>query len=208
MKKLMLYFIILVSVTSLSAENVKALMILPDNYGANFYCYLELCRNLGWDITTASVNQVVTPCPSYAAPLGCGNITVDSLICEISDVTIYDCIMIHSSTSFSGNPYYEFLNDVDTMLLLGLADAADIVIWTSCAGVRLLGVAGIAQGVSMQCPAGYQNELTAAGANIVGEKIPPVIDGNIITTMRGQFYTQQNVYAILTALKNLQEVEE
>jgi hypothetical protein len=73
LKKLLFYLIILGSVTLLSGENEKALMILPDNYGANYYCYLEFCQKLGWDITTAAITPVVTPCPSYAAPLGCGD---------------------------------------------------------------------------------------------------------------------------------------
>lgn len=192
----------------LSAANVQALFILPDNYGANYYCYRETCSRLGWEITTAAVSEVVTPCPNYAGLLGCGNVNVDVLISEIGDPGEYDCIMLMASTSASGNPCYELLNDVDTLVLLGLANEADIVIWAGCSAIRVLAAAALVNGKNVQCPASYNAELTAAGANIVGTKIPPVIDGNIITTMRGQYYTTQNVFAILEAMTAISGEEE
>jgi DJ-1/PfpI family len=191
----------------LSAANVQALIIIPNNYGANYYCYLEACSKMGWQITTAAVNEVVTPCPDYAGPLGCGNVTVDALISEINDPGEYDCIMLMSSTSVSGNPCYELLNDVDTLVLLGLGDAENVVIWAGCSAIRVLAAVSLVNGVNVQCPTSYNAELTAAGANIVGSKIPPVIDGNIVTTMRGQYYTSQNIFAILTAMSTIDNEE-
>ncbi|MCF7913112.1 MAG: DJ-1/PfpI family protein [Candidatus Cloacimonetes bacterium] len=205
--KIYLLLLILGFTVILSAANVQALFIIPDNYGANYYCYLETCSKMGWQITTAAVSEVVTPCPNYAGLLGCGNVTVDALISEINDPGEYDCIMLMSSTSVSGNPCYDLLNDVDTLVLLGLADAEDVVIWAGCSAIRVLASAGLVNGVNVQCPTSYNGELTAAGANIVGSKIPPVIDGNIVTTMRGQYYTSQNIFAILTAMSALNNEE-
>jgi hypothetical protein len=47
----------------------------------------------------------------------------------------------------------------------------------------------------------YQNEYTAAGATYLGDDHPPVIDGNIITCVRDQYYHVKNSEAIIIALQ-------
>ena len=188
---------------SLKAENIKALVIVPNNYGANFQCFYEMYEQLGWDIATASVTQVVQPCPVYASILGCPPLTVDLLIPDIANVTEYDCVMIMSSTQHAGNPCIELINSQETLDLLSTAVNQGLIVWATCSGIRVLAAADVLQGINIQGPSSYNGEFIAAEANIVGTKIPPVIDGNIITTMRGQYYMVQNVYAIITAMQNM-----
>ena len=203
MKKLIIPLLIFVCCLKLAAQDVKVLVIMPQNYGANYQCYYEMYEQLGWDVTTTAVNQTVQPCSGYAALLGCPAVTVDVLIEDISDVTFYDCVMLMSSSSFVGNPCIELINNQAALDLIVAANDAGLILWTSCSSIRVLAAADVLQDVNVQGPSSYQTEIVNAGANYVGQKIPPVIDGNIISTMRGQYYAMQNIYAILTAITAL-----
>ncbi|MCD4818707.1 MAG: DJ-1/PfpI family protein [Candidatus Cloacimonetes bacterium] len=200
MRKSIIFLLLLLIFIWLSAENFKVLVIIPNYYGANYQCLYEMFEQLGWDITTASVTHIVQPCPVYASVLGCPPLAVDLLIPNITNVTEFDCVMIMSSTQYAGNPCIELMNNQETLDLLSTAVNEGLIVWATCSGIRVLAAADILQGINIQGPSSYNNEFIAAGANIVGTKIPPVIDGNIITTMRGQYYMVQNAYAILSAL--------
>ncbi|RLC52092.1 MAG: hypothetical protein DRI23_03655 [Candidatus Cloacimonadota bacterium] len=204
MKKLIIPLLILMCYLGLAAQDVKALVVMPNNYGANYQCYYEMFEQLGWDVTTTAVNATVQPCSGYAAPLGCPPVTVDILIQDITDVSLYDCVMLMSSSSYVGNPCIELINSQAALDLVVAADNADLILFTSCSSIRVLAAADVLQGVNVQCPSTWQTEIVDAGANCIGQKIPPVIDGNIVSTMRGQYYAMQNIYAVLTAITALE----
>ena len=126
------------------------------------------------------------------------------LISNITDVSVYDCVMLMSSSSFVGNPCIELINSQAALDLVVAANNAGLILWTSCSSIRVLAAADLLQGVTVQCPSTWQTEIGNAGAVCIGEKIPPIIDSNIISTMRGQYYAMQNMYAILTAITNLE----
>jgi len=96
------------------------------------------------------------------------------------------------------------MNDTHLISLLQNAEEQGKILWAACSGVRVLAAANLVNGVTIQGPdeAQYAAEFQAAGANFIGKNKPPVIDGNIVTVTRGQFYMMQNVYAILTAMEN------
>jgi len=204
MKKLIIPLLILMCSLGLAAQDMKVLVVMPNNYGANYQCYYEMFEQLGWDITTTAVNPIVQPCGAYAAQLGCPPVAVDILISNITDITIFDCVMLMSSSSFVGNPCIELINSQAALDLVVAANNADLILFTSCSSIRILAAADVLQGVNVQGPSSYQTEIVNAGANYIGQKIPPVIDGNVVSTMRGQYYAMQNIYAILTAITALE----
>ena len=90
------------------------------------------------------------------------------------------------------------------MNLLQAANAQGKIIWATCGGPLVLAAAGIIDGIRIQGQPGNNNEFLeiyeAVGAIYVGALLPPVIDGNIITTSRGQFLWETNNEAIITAM--------
>ena len=60
-----------------------------------------------------------------------------------------------------------------------------------CGGTRVLAAAGILDGVTVTGHLLYKQEVIDAGAIWAGDVVPPVVDGNILTTRRGQYYRTQ-----------------
>jgi len=204
---ILLLFLFLFLTNETNAQQVKALHILSQYYGLNYYLDMEMFESFGWEVTLAGVTPTVAPCP-WAT--GHPARTVDVLISEITDVTQYDCIIIASQNWRYNNQtaYSDLLDNQDALDLISAANDSGLVIWATCAGARVLAAANVINGVKVQGQAGtgnlYVNEITAAGGIYMGSQLPPVIDGNIVTTTRGQYYMIQNCEAIMTALENTQ----
>ena len=194
-----------------SAQQPKVLHIIPRYYGLNYYLNMEMFESFGWDVTLAGVTPTVPPCP-YAS--GHTSRSMDTLISQITDVSQFDVIVIASQSWISNPPnaYSDLLNSQAALDLIFAANDSGLVIWATCAGVRVLAAADIINGVNVQGRAGpgniYANEIIAAGGIYQGSQIPPVIDGNIVTTTRGQYYMIQNCEAIMTALENTQTLRD
>lgn len=193
------------------AQQTKVLVILPRYFGLNHYLNMEMFESFGWEVTLTAVTQTVLPCP-YSVGVGNTSKNVDILISEINDITQYDCVTI-APMSWQYDPpnaCIDLLNNQVALDLISTANDSGLVIWATCAGVRVLAAADIINGINIQGQPGpgniYLNEYLAAGANYLGSKLPPVIDGNIVTTTRGQYYMIQNNEAIMTALENIQEL--
>ena len=197
MKRLKILSVILLISTCLLSDNIKVLNIIPNNYGANHYFSLEMYEEFGWEITTTAVTPSVNPCFWGEA------ITVDILVSDITDITEYDIISISQSRWYN-NPataYSDLVNSPEVMTLLQSASESGLIIAATCAGVRVLAAANILDGVQITGQPYYQSEYDAAGALYVGSQIPPVISGNIVTSMRGQYYMKENPEAIRKALE-------
>jgi putative intracellular protease/amidase len=198
MKKIMLLLIIMLSLC-IHADNVNVLFVIPNQYGANTFLYLEKLNEMGWEITTTAVSASVSPC------FWGTTVSPDSLISDIVDVTTYDCVII-APMKWSSNPanaFADLINSPEMMDLLVAANDANLVLFASCAGPRVFAAAGILNGVNVAAQSYYQTELIGAGAIFVGAQIPAVIDGNIVTGTRGQYYWQQNIEAVKTAFENI-----
>ena len=183
---------------SLGAQNIKTLLILPDNYGANNFLMLEKFEEFGWDVTITGIYPTVSPC--YWGT----HIAVDTIISEIEDINYYDCLVIGTSRWWANpqNAYSDLLNSPETLEMISSANDTGIIIYASCAGVRVLAAANVINGVNVTGTPYYLSEYLNAGANHVGVNMPPVIDENIVTAMRSQYYFNQNVEAIKTAFEN------
>jgi putative intracellular protease/amidase len=190
-------------------EDVKVLVLMSHAYGTNTHLYFDNFEQYGWDITTAALTQTVQPC-NFGSSSGCLPITVDLLISEVSDISEYDVLVIAPATWDQSNvdPYIDLIENQDAINLVVSAVNENLIIYTHCAGARVLAAANVINGVNIQAKPGdngvFLTEYNAAGANYLGDQIPPVIDGIFVTTSRGLYFHYQNCQAIATALENNQ----
>ncbi len=198
-------------------RGVRALLILPDKYGANYFLNKDDLELLGWDITLAGLESIASPCTSFAAPHGCRGVRMDILISEIDDVSEYDVLAIMPSDRAvsSHEPYNDLLQSQETLDLITAAVEEGLVVQATCAGTRVLAAADVVDGKTVTGRSSVKGECEAAGATFIGQLPPPVIDENLVTTVRGLYYHVQNNQALATALENIpieyaieEEVEE
>jgi DJ-1/PfpI family protein len=192
---------LLIPCHSVLSDNVDVLVILPNFFGANYYLAQDDFEQFGWTITFAGVTPIVNPCTSYAEPLGCLPITVDVLISEIEDITVYDSVVVMSGSHYVGNPCGDLIADQGTLDLLAEAAESDVIMLAYCTGVRVFAAAGIINGKNVTGNDNYKDEYEAAGATYLGANLPPVVDGNIITCTRGLYYHVTDSEALSTVLE-------
>jgi hypothetical protein len=183
-------------------SNVNVLAIIPDSYGANIYFNLDNMELFGWTVTLTGLTEIVKPCPWAESAFGLPEMSVDILIGDIDDISSYDVLAIMPATRRSGDAYGDLLDNVDALDLISSAKNNGLIIWATCAGVRVLAAADVLDGVKVTGSIQFKSEYDAAGALYLGEKIPPVIDQKIVTCMRDQYWNKENIEAIATALEH------
>ncbi len=190
--------LLLVLAIACSAEGFNVLVIVADNYGGNSMLNKEFYERKGWNFTLTGVTPAVSPCSSDLPTL-----EMDILIDDIEDISSYDCIAIWPARWWVTNPYGDIIANQSALNLLQEANQQNKILWASCAGVRVLAAANVINGKRVQGKPGNNNEFVeeyeAAGAIYMGQALAPVIDGNIVTTTRGQFLWETNNEAIITA---------
>jgi hypothetical protein len=181
------------------SNDIKVLFILSNNCGPNTYYTMDDMEKCGWQITRAALTQTVTPCPLFG---GLPSITVDKLLSQITDITEYDAIALMPASWRAGNAYADLISSTLAKNIFKAASDSGLVIWTLCGGTRVLAAANIINGKRVLGASVYQSEYVNAGAIYLGDDHLPVIDGNIVTCMRDQFYHYKNAEAMTTALEN------
>lgn len=99
----------------------------------------------------------------------------------------------------------DLISNPHTLSLLQDAANAGMLVAGTCTGVRVLAAAGVLNGKNATGNPKYSNEYTAAGANFVGAKHYPVIDGNIVTTTAGDFFNIQNCNAMAKVIDGIKK---
>ena len=209
MKKLIaiLYFFIS-SFICVNAQNVEVLVLLSSNYGGNTFLNCDNFERLGWNLTYTGVTQTVQRCANFIS----NPITVDVLVSDITDITQYDVLAIMpSSWQYLGaNVYNDILNSPEALELVKSAVDSGLVVYSICAGPRILAAVNRLNGVEIVGKVGpdsiFYNEFQQAGAIFLGDDHPPVISGNIVTVVRDLHYHVQNIQAVATALENTQNL--
>jgi putative intracellular protease/amidase len=203
MRKIVLLIIVLsiLPVGISFGEDINGLIIIPNRYGANYFLMADQFEEFGWQITTAAVTSTVAPCPAYGGPLGCPTLTVDSLISQITDATVYDFILITSGSEYGGEACIDLMNDPGSLSFIQTAVNANVLMCAACSAVRVLAAADVIDGVRITGNASYEDEYIAAGADYAGAGVPPVIDGNIMTCVRGDYFAPNNCEAIRDAVE-------
>jgi hypothetical protein len=106
------------------------------------------------------------------------------------------------------NSNSDLLESPEALMLIKRADYYGLAVFSMCAGVRVLAAADIVRNRFIVGAPRFRDEYIAAGANYVGRPRndnPPTIDGNVITSARGQTYNYANVMAIATVIEGSQE---
>lgn len=181
--------------------NINVLAVIPNNFGANTFFNLDNIELFGWNVTLTGLTDIVQPCPGANSSFRIPEFHVDILIENIVDISYYDVLAIMPAFWRSGDAYGDLINSMNTLNLISSAKDNGLVIWATCAGVRVLAAADILNGVNVTGRKQFISEYEAAGAIYLGENIPPIIDQNIITCMRGQYWNKENIEAIATALE-------
>ncbi|UCE17299.1 MAG: DJ-1/PfpI family protein [Gemmatimonadota bacterium] len=194
--------------TGIFAQDINVLALMSDRYGGNTFLNNDNLEHHGWHVTYAGITQTIQPCASFPAlPM-----TVDVLVSDITDITQYDVLAIMPSSwrDLGANVYDDIINDSQALNLVATAVDSGLVVYTVCAGPRILAAANRLEGVTITGRRGdrdmYLNEYEAAGAVYVGQDHAPVIDGNIVTSVRDLHYHVQNIEAVATALENTQHL--
>ncbi len=181
------------------AEDQHILLLVPHLYGANYNFNIDHFQEMGFITTTAGINETVTPCNS-----GLPILTVDTLISEIQDIGMFDAVAVMPSR-WQGvtEPYNDLITSPEAISLISEAATSSIPVWATCAGPLVLAAADVLSGVTIQGRSGPDSSYVviyeAAGANYIGWGLLPVIDQNIITTTRGQYYQRESCQAVISA---------
>jgi putative intracellular protease/amidase len=193
-------FFILQSLSGFSQQGIRALLIVTSKLGANYNFNIDDLEDYGFDLTVAGPSATVSPCP-WASSLGLPPLDCDTLISEVADIAAYDALIIMPARWRDGNAYQELIGDPHVMSLIREADSLGKVIYSTCAGPKVIKSAGIVQGVRVTGIKEIRAEMIAAGAVWMGSDTLPVIDSNIVSSTRGMFYHHENMEAVTTALE-------
>jgi hypothetical protein len=191
-------------------QGIKALVLVPRNTGANYYLMSDVIEEYGWQVTHTGVSDTIMPCPWFASHGTLYPIVRDLPVEEITNIADYDCLIIPPSAGNAApipNSNQDLLESKDALLLIRRAAYFDMPVFATCAGVRVLAAADVVHGRFIVGSPRFRSEYTAAGANYIGRPRndnPPTIDGNIITSARGQYYNYANVMAIATVVEGNQ----
>ena len=188
-------FLLIAAVSNVTAEEIDMLILVPRNYGTNYYLNRDNFELFGWNITLAGVTGTCSPCPVYGGPLGSPPLIVDVLISEIPDVTAYDIVAVTMGSGAAGNPCGDLLASQQALDLVSAAADAGLVVAGFCTGVRVLAAADVIDGRQVTGSPGFLSEYNSAGATYLASTTP-VIDGNIVTTMMGDSFSRENCEAL------------
>lgn len=183
--------------TAHAEGEIEALLLMCHQYGANYNLIRDVMEEYGWNVTTVALSPTVVPC--YWG----GSLTVDLLLSDVEDITAYDCLAVMPARASTGSSHYQLMGNPDVQALIQGAVAHDLLVAAFCGGTRVLADANVLQGVHVTGHTLYIDEYEAAGAIFVGNPVPPVLDGNILTCVRGQYYARQVVDVMAGAIDSL-----
>jgi len=199
------------SVFPLGVHEAPRILVLADDLmGANWNIrddqpsIKEWLLSYGWRLDLVSVKKAVTTCPFARKATGMARVEMDRLTSEISTVRDYAAVVV-----LPGQSHENLITDSKTLDLLREAAREGIVLAGFCRGVRLLAAAGIIRNRSITGHPDYADEYRNAGAEYIGfqdlegksDAPPPVVDGNMITTVRSKYYREKACQAIRAAVE-------
>lgn len=170
-------------------SDIKILLLMDDGYGANFNGIRTKFEQFKWNITIAGPSTTIIGCDfNLNTPLD-----TDILISDVN-ITEYDCLCI-----MPGETYVNLYDDPNVNNLITTALSNDMIVAAWCRAVRILAAADVISGKNVTGHVDYQAEYESAGATFFLLS-PPIIDGNIVTSVRSNFYQTAMCVAIAQAL--------
>jgi hypothetical protein len=192
-------------------KDIRALFLVSKNYGLNYFLMRDVLDQFGWRVFQTGVSDSISACPPVSQQLGVHPVMPDVPLMTIEDLDEFDCLVIPPGAG-NFNPVPDAFAD-----LLGSAEALNLVknavekglpVFAMCSGSRVLAAADVVHGKKMVGSPRFVEEYQAADAIYIGNERndhPPVIDANIITGTRGQYYNVANCQAIATLVENRQK---
>jgi len=174
---------------ALNTSDIDILLLMDNDYGANCDMIITKFEQFKWNVTIAGPSETILGCDFT----GNAPFDTDLLVTEVN-IELYDCLCIMPGETYA----YLYENSlVNAMITNALSDNLIVAAW--CRAVRILADADVISGKNVTGHADYQAEYEAAGAtfNLLS---PPIIDGNIVTSVRSNFYQTEMCLAIATAL--------
>lgn len=173
---------------------VSALLLLDDEYGANFLIedeipsILKQLESYGWSLTTAAPKPEVRPCAWGSRNAGQKPFRPDITVRDLGDPSRYDVVIL-----LPGKTQSNLQSAPGVLEFLRRAADRGTVIAAWCRSSRILAKAGVLEGVRIVGKPEYRAEYEAAGAfpsevPSQAETPPPVSDRGIVTTLRSKYY--------------------
>lgn len=191
-------------------KDVRVLLLASKNFGLNYFLMRDVFDQFGWKIVQTGVTDSITACPPVEKQLGIHPIIPDVPLREVENLDEYDCLVIPPGAG-NYNPvpdaFADLLESPEALSLIRRAAERDMPVFAICSGSRVLAAADVLRGKRMVGSPRFVEEYQKAGAVYVGNERndhPPVIDGNIITGTRGQYYNLANCQAIATLIEDRQ----
>lgn len=178
---------------------VRVLMLVCDHFGTNYNWVRDVQETYGWDVTTVGLQPVVSNC-FYGGPM-----TVDTLVSGINDVSQFDCLAVMMA---QGSSHTQLINSPEALDLVARADSASLLLVAFCGGTRVLAAADVVEGHRVTGNASYVQDYLNAGAIWAGEPVPPVLDGNILTSTRNQTNSWRVCELMRAAIDSLRAARE
>jgi len=178
------------SLVSSYGDPIQILLIVDDDYGANVPPIIKRFEDFGWNVTIAGLKETVISCSFF----GFIPLNTDILIPNVEDVTFYDCVSV-----LPGKSHLGLLGNQTALDLIKTAAEANVVVSGWCKAVRVLAWADVLDGRNVTGDTGFISEYEDAGATYMGSVLP-VIDGNIVTSVRGHLWQGQMCAAIGKAI--------
>jgi hypothetical protein len=183
-------------------NGVKALLLLPHQFGANTFLAMDDFAQFGWEMTLVGEKEEVIPCRGFSAFSEVVPETVDLLYDEVGDVGPYDVVVLMPGSQAAYPPYGDVLESEAALGLIAQAAKGGKIVYSACLGANVLAAAGILDDVTITGPRNCEEPVEEAGGSYAGNRIPPIIDGNIVTSTRALYYHENNTSAIAIALEN------
>jgi putative intracellular protease/amidase len=181
--------------SSAGSGQVRAMLLVNNAYGGNYNLLRDVLDSYGWQTTVVGVTPTVTAC-YYGGPM-----TVDTLVTDLTDASPYDCLLIMPANHTDS--HRQLLNSPEALALVSQAVGDTLLVAAFCGGTRVLAAAQVISGVTVTGNPDFVQEYLDAGAIWAGDGVPPVLDGNILTSRRNQYYSQQVCEVIRAAVDSL-----
>ena len=182
------------------SDGVSVLLLLSEPYGANTGLLWNNFERLGWDVTVVGIKSEMGNCSWLTMP-----IRVDLTVDEVGDLSGYDAIVISPTPgAFQSLPFpaEDLRTDPRVLDLIRTADALGLSLYAACAGLFVLGDAGVLDGHDVVCHSTARNECLDYGATCTTGSFnqPPRYDGNIVTGTNQRYFALEIPEAIAHSL--------
>lgn len=190
--------------------DIMNLGMVPNNFGPNLYLNEDQFGLIGWHTEYVGLKQVSAPCSDAKYAYGVRARTNEYKITkgDVVDMALYDVFTLFPAQKGPNNGFDELAANEAAVAIISQADQLGLPIYANCAGVPLLGTAGVIRGESVGGLEMNKNDILAAGATFVGEGAAPEISNNIVTATRDFYYHVDNSEAFAAALEQSNPFDE